>query len=90
MHQSYNRIRQLYQRHRHTNFHFFLLFQGECTPDSSQFLTPTGQLSLKHMIGVLYFVYMGIALGLVLIIVEWCVASYWEVDSTDPMVSVVW
>ena len=46
----------------------------------------SGQLTLEDMIGVLYCVYIGIALGIIIIIMEWCVASYWEVDPTDPMV----
>ena len=46
----------------------------------------TGPLTLEDMIGVLYCVHAGIAAGIILLVTEWCVASYWEVDPTDPMV----
>jgi hypothetical protein len=39
------------------------------------------------MIGVLYVVYVGIVVGLTVLVVEWCVASFWEVDPTDPRVT---
>lgn len=45
-----------------------------------------GMLTLDDMIGVLYFVYVGIVVGLIVIVIECCVASFWEVDPTDPRV----
>ncbi len=69
---------------------FFLtlvcLYLGDCTPDLSILQLSNGQLTLEDMIGVLYVVYCGIAVGLTVIVVEWCVASFWEVDPTDPRV----
>ena len=63
-----------------------MFYIGDCTPDLSILQSSNGQLTLEDMIGVLYVVYVGIVIGLVLIIVEWCVASFWEVDPTDPRV----
>ena len=61
--------------------------KGDCTPDLSILQASNGQLTLDDMIGVLYVVYCGIVVGLLCIVVEWCVASFWEVDPTDPNVT---
>ena len=65
---------------------FFCIFSGDCSVDLSLLKPSSGQLSLGDMIGVLYCVYVGIAIGIIVLIAEWCVASYWEVDPTDPAV----
>jgi hypothetical protein len=67
----------------HSHAHSYL---GDCTPDLSILQTSNGQLTLDDMIGVLYVVYCGIVVGLACIVLEWCVASFWDVDPTDPKV----
>ena len=64
-----------------------MLSTGECTPDLSVLEPESGQMTREDMIGVLYIVYVGMGVAVICVLIELCVASFWEVDPTDPRVS---
>eukprot|EP00058_Branchiostoma_floridae_P007221 XP_002592709.1 hypothetical protein BRAFLDRAFT_67149 [Branchiostoma floridae] len=59
-------------------------YTGECHDQNSATTVTNDKMDVSKLLGVFYIIYVGMAVSVVVLIVEWVVACMMAVDQTDP------
>ncbi|KAI8493747.1 Glutamate receptor 2 [Branchiostoma belcheri] len=59
-------------------------YTGECQDQNSATTVTNDKMDVSKLLGVFYIIYVGMAVSVVVLVVEWVVACMMAVDQTDP------
>ncbi|XP_066270647.1 glutamate receptor 2-like isoform X4 [Branchiostoma lanceolatum] len=59
-------------------------YTGECHDQNSATTVTNDKMDVSKLLGVFYIIYVGMAVSVVVLVVEWVVACMMAVDQTDP------